>query len=189
MILIISSQDDESTTYVIEWLIMLNRDWLRVNENDVINLNFLGKDIQFVVGENFFLISNIESCWYRRGFLNISWNYLVDDKIIKRVQENEKVKIISFIYYLLKGKKTINNFLNADVNKLIVSSIASKIGIKTTQDYIISSKDELFKLPFITSEYISKPISGDSMMHYGDFCIFNYTTKVDKEKVLMRIKG
>lgn len=184
MILIISTKDDETTTYVIEWLIMQNKNWIRINENDIINLIFVGKDIQFIVGENVFLMSDIESCWYRRGFLNINWNYLLEDKIIKRVQENEKVKIINFIYYLLKGKKTINNFLNSDVNKLIVSSIATKIGIKTTQDYIISSKDELLKLSFTENKYISKPISGDSVMNYGDFCIFNYTTKVDKSVVV-----
>lgn len=183
MILIITSKSDESTTYVIEWLNILNKKWKRINEDDLISIDFLGNDIRFNVDENSFLMSEIKSCWYRRGFLNINWNYFVEDKIIKRVQENEKIKIINFIYYLLKEKTTINNFLNSDVNKLIVSSIAKNIGLKTTKDQIFSSMKELSKLSFEDTQFISKPISGDSIMQYNEFCVFNYTTLIDPEKV------
>lgn len=179
MILIISNSHDESSTQVIEWLENLGKKWFRVNENELIDLEFLGKEIQFKIDNNTFLLSQIDSVWYRRGFLNFNWaNYTIDNNI-DRVLQNEKVKIINFIYFLLKEKKNINNYFNAEVNKLIVSKIANDIGIKVTDDYLFSKKDNLCKTLTKSTKFISKTISGDSMLLYKNFTVLNYTKLIN----------
>ena len=82
MILIISNNYDASATDVIEQLQILNKKWIRINESDILNLQFLGKDLKFNVGELVFNLNDIQSVWYRRGFLNINWNYFIKEKRI-----------------------------------------------------------------------------------------------------------
>ena len=183
MILIITNAQDESTTYVIQWLEFYNKKWHRINESDLIDLDFLGKEIQFTVNEMSFLISEISSVWYRRGFLNFNWEILFQDKSILRVLENEKLKITNFIYYLLNKKKHINTYFKSDLNKLIVTDLAKEIGLNVTDDYLFCNKKELKKLTKIKDCYISKPISGDSIMTYKDFVLFNYTTLIDFDQL------
>lgn len=184
MILIISDKYDQSTTTVIEWLDNLKKKWIRLNEDDVVEIDFLGKEIQLINKEKSVLLSDIQSVWYRRGFLNIKWDTLLNDANIKRVHLNERKKIIDFIYYLLRKKKNVNDLFHSDVNKLIVTDIASSLGLSTTNDYIFSDKDNLLKVTEKSNtKYISKPISGDSMMAYEEFTIFNYTTFIDNDKI------
>lgn len=179
MILIISDSHDQSSTHVIEWLENLGKRWFRVNENEFVDLEFLGKEIQFKINNTVFLLSQIESIWYRRGFLNFNWTEEIIDNNIDRVLKNEKNKIISYIQFLLKEKKSINNYINSDVNKLIVSRIASKLDIKVTDDYLFSKKDILNKTLDKSKKFISKTISGDSMMLYKNFTVFNYTSLIN----------
>ena len=181
MILIISNNYDASTTDVIEQLQILNKKWIRINEDDILNVIFLGKNIKFSVGEVVFYLNDVQSVWYRRGFLNINWDYFIEEKRIQRILETEKNKLINYIYYKLNQNRHINSFFNADVNKLIVSSIAETLNLKVTNDFVFSElhgfqKNELKK-------YISKTISGDDMMSYDNFTVFNYTTIIDFEKI------
>lgn len=183
MILIISDKYDQSTTLVIEWLDSFNKKWIRFNEDDVIEIDFWGKEVKLRNQENSIFLSEIQSVWYRRGFLNIKFEIFSVDSNIKRVHLNERRKLIDFIYYILNKKKSVNDFLNSDVNKLIVTDIAKTLHILTTDDFVFSDKKKLLELTSVSNKYISKPISGDSMMHYPDFTIFNYTSFVNIENI------
>lgn len=63
--------------------------------------------------------------------------------------------------------------------KLIVSKIANNIGIKVTDDYLFSKKDNLYKTLNKSIKFISKTVSGDSMLLYKDFTVLNYTTLIN----------
>lgn len=183
MVLIISNQHDESTTHVVEWLDHYGKEWIRINAEDVIALDFLGDDIRLTSGKASVLISEITSYWYRRGIFTLQWNYPVTDENLKRVQASERSKIVEYVYYLLSKKKNINDILNSDVNKLIVTDMARECGIRTPKDYLFSGKATFARLIKKDRKYISKPISGDSILAYGDFSVFNYTTLVSPNDV------
>lgn len=159
MILIISSYNDYSTTTVIEWLNFFNKKWIRINENDEIHLNFIGNDIVFNVNSLSFKLSEIKSCWYRRGFLN--FRFIINNKI-KQFQDFNTIeasKVEQYIYYKLNSLKNINSYNNREVNKLIVSDIARRLKIKTPIDYLFNSKKELITfMDNDNNEFITKSI-------------------------------
>lgn len=184
MILIISIYNDYSTTAVIEWLNFFNKKWIRINENEEITLNFIGDDIVFNVNNLSFKLSEIKSCWYRRGSLNLK--FIINNKI-KQFQDFNTVeasRVEQFIYYKLNSLRTINNYSNSDVNKLIVSDIARSLEIKTPNDYLVNSKKELNKLIVEKNqEFITKSICGNPVLLFNNFTLFNYTQKINLEKI------
>lgn len=184
MILIISNQNDDSTTKMIDWLEYYSKKWIRINENDVVRLIFFGNDVLFDLSDSKFFLSEISSYWYRRGRLNFNFHNLIikHSSVLTRFQVVELEKITEYIYYLIRQKKTINTFENSDVNKLIVSHEARKLGISTPKDLLFSTKEHLFENTK-EGKYITKPISGDSIQRFDNFSIFNYTTLLDKDKV------
>ena len=71
MILISSDQYDYSTNHVIDWLVFLKREFIRINKNDnyeitfnnsKLVLNFKGRTINF---------DKIEGYFYRRGKISL----------------------------------------------------------------------------------------------------------------------
>jgi ATP-GRASP peptide maturase of grasp-with-spasm system len=180
MVLILSSSHDSSTTSVIEWLENLGLKWIRINSEDKIYLDFLGSEIKFTTNENVsFLMSEIKSFWYRRGFLNIGNFKISDISQFQSFQYIELKKITEFIFFKLQKIKNVNTIENIDVNKLVVSSIARDLGINTPQDYLFTKKKDLACfLVNGNSEYITKSISGDGIQNFDTFSIFNYTKKI-----------
>lgn len=184
MILIISIYNDYSTTTVIEWLNFFNKKWIRINENDQISLDFIGDDIVFNINNLNFKLSEIKSCWYRRGFLN--FKFIINNKIKQFQDFNivEASRVEQYIYYKLNSLRTINNYSNSDVNKLIVSDIARSLEIKTPNDYLVNSKNELTKIMVKDNqEFITKSICGNPVLLFNNFALFNYTQKINLEKI------
>ncbi len=184
MILIISNSNDLSTTTVIEWLNFFNKKWIRVNDENHVQVDFLGSEIEFNVNGFKFKLSEITSCWYRRGFLNIK--FIVNNEV-KQFQDFNTVearKIEQYIYYKLSLLRKINYYSNSNVNKLIVSDIARSLEIKTPNDYLISSKNELKNLMDIDNKkLITKSIWGNPIHRFENFSLFNYTQKVEFGKI------
>jgi ATP-GRASP peptide maturase of grasp-with-spasm system len=184
MILIISNSNDLSTTTVIEWLNFFNKKWIRVNNEDYVGVNFLGSDIEFNVNSSKFKLSEITSCWYRRGFLNLKFIIKNEIKQFQDFNDIEARRIEQYIYYKLSLLRKINYYSNSNVNKLIVSDIARSLEIKTPNDYLISSKNELKKIMVINNQnLITKSIWGNPIHRFENFTLFNYTQKVEFEKI------
>lgn len=184
MILIISINNDYSTTAVIEWLNFFNKKWFRVNDDDIIHLNFLGSDIEFHINNFKFKLNEIESCWYRRGFLNLKFNINNEIKQFHDFNTTEASKIEQYIYYKLNLLKKVNYYSNSEINKLIVSDIARNLEIKTPNDYLVNSKNELKEI--MTNgkqEFITKSIWGNPVHRFNNFTLFNYTQKIELEKI------
>lgn len=182
MILIISTSNDSSTTFVIQWLDRLGKKWLRINDSDVLNLYFLGNDIKIEKNGFSFLLSSVTSCWYRRGYFKFNFGNFSNISSFETLQKAEVKNIIEYIYYILEQKKNINSLQNSNVNKLVVSSIARNLGILTPNDYLFSERNSLLEKTN-TGKFITKPISGDSIQKIEDFLIFNYTTILDTEQI------
>jgi ATP-GRASP peptide maturase of grasp-with-spasm system len=184
MILIISINNDYSTTSVIEWLNFFNKKFIRINDGDEILLSFTGDEIVFNVNNICFNLSEIKSCWYRRGSLNLKFN--INNKIKQFHEFNtfEAIKVEQYIYYILGSLRTINNYSDSNVNKLIISDIARKLKIKTPDDYLINSKKELKKLDNKHIQgFITKSICGNPAIKFNNFTLINFTQKINLEDI------
>ncbi|KIX21862.1 hypothetical protein SY27_04040 [Flavobacterium sp. 316] len=184
MILILSNRFDTSTTIVTEWLDLERIDWIRINEEDPLNIHFLGSDIKFeLINNKSFFLSEIKSYWYRRGLFNLANFKLSSIKQFNSFQQFETKKIIEFIMYKLDCLNKINSFNNSDVNKLIISDKARKVGLITPIDYLISLKDSFKNLESYNNSLITKSVSGDCMQDFQNFTIYNYTKKITLKDV------
>lgn len=183
MILILSNTYDTSTTLVIEWIESIGYDWIRVNEEDKYNIEFLFNDIKFTnkVGDSFFL-SDIKAFWYRRGFFKIKNITLSEFSEFERLQREEVNKIMEFIFYKLSTLDvSINSALNFDVNKLIVLEEAQKVGLQVPKEFIVSNESgfrDILKM-YPNKKFITKTISGDSIYNFNDFLLFNYSKTIN----------
>lgn len=181
MVLIISNTKDTSTYKVIEWLEYYNCKWFRINEEDVVSIQFDVDDMSFLLDGVKLKLSEIKSVWYRRGFIN---NHLF--KRIKLKPNSHPYDINNFlnrehghlkeyIYFLLSKKKSLNLYTRSEVNKLIVVDLASEYGIEVPKSFILDSFDNLLK---IKRKLITKTISGNPTVFYENSLGVLYTTEV-----------
>lgn len=180
MILIITEEADYSSSMVIDWLLYYKIDFIRVNENDQLNVEFLLNDIKIMNDSFSFLLSELKGMWYRRGHLNIKFEK-VGDLIIDNFKKTEFTKLNQYIYYKLSLLPNINIFNNSDVNKLIVNDIAAKFGLTVPYEYILSLGKELHLLHNL-EEYATKSISGSAILDFENHYLIGYTTLLKKEK-------
>jgi ATP-GRASP peptide maturase of grasp-with-spasm system len=178
MLLILTEEADYSSSLVIDWLLYFNVKFIRINENDVLEVEYLLNDIKIKNNNFCFLISDLKCVWYRRGFLNIKVEK-INDSILDNFKNFEFNKLNENLYYKLSLLPNINNYLNSDVNKLIVNDIAKKIGLTVPEEYIINSKSELSKLNNY-EEYSTKSITGSTILNYDNFYYIGYTTLLDR---------
>lgn len=174
MILIITEEADYSSSKVIDWLLYFEIDFIRVNENDILDIEYCSNDIKIKSKSFEFLYSELKGMWYRRGFLNIKFDK-VEDLSINNFRKTEFVKLKEYLYYKLSLLPNINRYTNSDVNKLIVSDIAKKCSLITPEEYILNKKKELLRLND-SHEYATKSITGSTVLDYEDFFIIGYTS-------------
>lgn len=182
MILILSDNNDLSTTQVINWLEVYKIKWLRVNPEDKINLIFIGDDIEFLINSKTYKLTDFTSFWYRRGYFNFDFEN-IKSQVFSKFQKNELKDFTDFIYYKINLLPHLNNIFNSSVNKLIVSDFARKIGIKTPNDYVFSNLENLNKNLNSKEKHITKAISGDSISLFESFIIYNYSSILNKEEI------
>lgn len=183
MILILSDLFDLSTNSVIEWLNFYKKKYFRINAQDNLDIDFIGTDVILKTATSSVKLSEINSFWYRRGYLN----YKGDSTNISQfdnLQEIEINNVLQFIYYKLNKSKHLNSIHNADVNKLIVNDIARELNISTPIDFIFSNFDSLKdKIQNESTQNITKVISGRCTQEFNDFIIFNYTKEIDVNSI------
>lgn len=176
MILIITEEADYSSSLVIDWLLYFKIDFIRVNENDVLDIEYELNDIK-IVGKSFsFFYSELKGMWYRRGFLNIKYEE-TKDLNINNFRKIEYVKLKEYLYYKLSLLPNINKYTNSDVNKLVVNEIAKKCELMLPDEYILNKKNEILKLDD-DYEYATKSITGSTILNYEYVNIIGYTTKI-----------
>ncbi|CCG52201.1 Protein of unknown function [Flavobacterium indicum GPTSA100-9 = DSM 17447] len=182
MLLIITEEADYTTSVVIDWLLFNNIKFIRINQTDELEIYFLKDDIELKAKNYSFLLSEITSYWYRRGSLNIKFNKTTDKKINNFINL-EVSKCLQYLYFKLSKLHHLNLYQNAVVNKLIVSGIAREIGFTTPNDYLINTKEELFKIKGYKN-HISKTITGSTMINLGEYTLVGNTKFLDcKNKI------
>ncbi len=166
MLLILSENQDQSTNFVIDWLLFSNILFSRVNGD----IDFLHCEINIsrhnevtIEIENrekmILLLNQFTSFWYRRN------NYTIVSPIVKTLKRHvafalkkEWLQIQQFIHYYFNDKKKLGSFEKENThNKLISMAKASEAGFDIPLTLITTKKESLLEFLSI-NEGITKAI-------------------------------
>jgi len=190
MILILTQGSDQSTNDVIEWLLRWGKPFLRINETDIvkiksIQINSTFEDICFSLNNNpkLFQISSFKAYWYRRGWLNIEANLILEldffDREVNKYLKEEMSKISSYFYFLInKIPNRIGGFHEQN-NKLINLSIALQSGLQIPFTKIITHKEDIPQELTV----VSKAISNNIDVYREDFSVHTLTALLNPSTI------
>lgn len=200
-ILVLSRQDDGSTSNVIEWLVKYNKPYIRLNtDDDKARLHFLDIDNRELTiskhGETTNLF-NISSLWHRRrGFSlkNVAINFdeldkgiLFDTPDYHKSHINSEYKVLTeyFHYILQQDVPTIGNYVSTDVNKLIVLEIAKKHNVPIPKSYVVTTKEGIRRILANTdaSFVVTKAISQGVYHFTPAYGYYSYTERITEESL------
>lgn len=165
MILIISSQNDTSTSRVIEWLLFNHTPFLRISENDKITIHKLNpsqpNDLQFIIRNRKYKLSDFNSIWYRRSWLKLEFelyyrnsNNNLNNAINRQLNEEQNV-LFDYILKIFK-EKSLNSEFDNKLNKIEVLGLCEKFGIKIPDTLLTTDKNTLIKFKKKHTSIISK---------------------------------
>ncbi|MGJ1419695.1 grasp-with-spasm system ATP-grasp peptide maturase [Sphingobacterium spiritivorum] len=154
MILIISKNNEITTTAVIKWLRALHKPFIRIHEDEVLEIHTSKKRIILKSQRNQFFLDEISAVWYRRG--GIAFNELkYHNKAVDRYMFEVQHWLTDYVIQTLEGKKHINRQSNSHVNKLLVLEKAKEAGLAVPKYFLAEDMEDV-----IAHQTIVKPISG-----------------------------
>lgn len=192
MIVIISSDSDQSTCDVINWLKYYNEDYILITENDKLEIIeiYPSGNYKFKVFDKVFEYFDIKSVWYRRDRLNLKTelinNFSEDNDISNMFKTHslfEKNVITDFINYLFLRKKNINNYLLSSVNKLLVLAKAESVGLKIPDTLVTGCKKQLLEFKRAHKSLITKCLAEGAYFGNNDYWFYAYTEPVTIEMI------
>lgn len=200
-VVIISSEYDQSTTNVVDWLRFYDQKYIILNENTNVELSYLRisnrKAVEFELNiinkiENRITrINNLNICsvWYRRGNFFISYranNPLGSiqtnkdiNKYFDEFNAEQRIELGRFLSkYLSCNYRNLNRIEDNFLNKLEALETARKCGFPIPDSYIYQDKN---KLNF-TSSLITKSLSYPIYFRLDDKSYGALTTLIDSKK-------
>jgi hypothetical protein len=203
MIVIFSTQEDQSTQKVTNWLLYYRQQPVIINElNPIIDIfidvKTKGTDALFFTLQSGQIIAekDIKVVWYRRGLYYLQFPYTpLQQKPAYRPLfyhlKEEYHALTQFLFYRLQHK-TIGDYNQSLPNKLVVLEMARKAGLTIPNTRIISNKKNRFKQPHISkniTEIVNMPYKGKllynrtAMQHaYNDVHFFPSLIQCNIEK-------
>jgi len=187
MILILSNAYEPTTDMVIEWLIYKHKDFIRLNSEDMTqvdlnNLMNLSGKFTWLGGQKIDL-SAVNVVWYRRWY-NYS-NIPPPDgtwvgRQLRQELRNEATEMSNFFFKLLGDRKWLSHpFTTRFHNKLYTLFLARKLGIKVPDTIVATQKSVL--LDFYRDHpggIITKPIADPPVYVDGEGTHFKTFTEV-----------
>lgn len=178
MILIISKNNEITTTAVIKWLRALHKPFIRIHEDEVFEIHTSEKRIILKSQRNQFFLDEISAVWYRRG--GIAFNELkYHNKAVDRYMFEVQHWLTDYVIQTLEGKKHINKQSNSHVNKLLVLEKAKEAGLAVPRYFLAEDMEDV-----IAHQTIVKPISGTPIIddiHENQSGIM-YTSLIEQKK-------
>jgi ATP-GRASP peptide maturase of grasp-with-spasm system len=157
MILILTDEHEATTDLVIDWLVYLKKNFIRISlENNVIvekiyyDENFQLNALLKIKKNNDIIYldtKNISSYWYRRSNININIPKIgYNNKITEQLTDylfSEYGDVQRIIGFILNSKNRINKYSDNDISKIEELTYANKCGLKTP-DFVICSDKKTF---------------------------------------------
>lgn len=204
MIIIFSSQNEISTSAVINWLNYFGKKVIRINCDDD-TYKFLKIDNQGIyfgntIDNNVYNLLDATACWWRRtgiGLRNFTQSKHRNElkiggmDITKFVQGsnnillNESTSLRDYIFSKIYEKCQINigSPYTFSLNKLLVLDIAKKNGLMTPQYVIVSNTNQIFE-SCSNKYFITKAISEGIYESMNNYRFYTYTELYDKEEFI-----
>ena len=167
MVLILSEEKDKSTNEVIRWLDYYGEKWVRINQEDILDVSFTENDIVLSMHDSTVKFSEIRSFWYRRGAF--TFGNIPDDisDHFKKFLNEEHFHIKNYLYYLLHKKRSIGSIQTSVANKLINNDLAKRVNLKVPESYLLSCKSDLERI-LKKHKTITKVIAGNGFVNFDD---------------------
>ncbi|OJJ21768.1 grasp-with-spasm system ATP-grasp peptide maturase [marine bacterium AO1-C] len=195
MIVILTTEDDHSTCEVIDWLIAYNKPYIRVNENDLIDVHWVsgadqGFDFVLKFSDQVIRLSEIKSFWFRRGWLHIGpmpltstsgFSPELNRQILRHLQK-EQIELQDFLGHLLATKHALGHPVQDQVNKMINLWQAQSVGIKIPS-FTITQQAQQVQNALQTQPLITKGIQGVANFEADGEMYGNYTESVDQTAI------
>ncbi|SEO91597.1 RimK-like ATP-grasp domain-containing protein [Mucilaginibacter gossypiicola] len=192
MIVILSfSYYEQGTDPVIDWLLYYKVPFVKICVEDLLTksheynldvntgrLSIAGTDIT----------DKIKVIFFRRFYRYLQFeNKETLGEISRKIfyESNEELNgLTQFLYKIFEEKIWFPRPEVVNVNKLTITYIASKLGIKTPKSAIINNKNDVVKFHNSCSQgIINKPIGRLSYYTFGRYTYNTYTTKYTEEKI------
>lgn len=187
MICILSTEADQSTNEVIDWIAYYNKPFIRINSENLISENKINinisKNIIFLNGQKI-EANNIQSVWYRKWrFPNNLINFIKNDNEYAKALEMEFNEISTFLFQYLKNSYWLNHPDDKKINKLYQMMVAESVGLNIPKSYLINNKNSLFDIYHYNRELVTKPLLANVTKINGDEIKCSYTRELDKELI------
>lgn len=153
MIIIFSINQEVTTTEVTRWLTLMNKKFIRINENEVFDIKIYQKRIFLESQKNSFFLDEVSSVWYRRGGLKFKdWRYI--NKAIDLYMDETQHWLQDYVMSVLESKTHINKQSTKNVNKLIVLDKARECGLDVPKYFLAENTNDV-----VLNETIVKSIT------------------------------
>ncbi|KMQ58480.1 alpha-L-glutamate ligase [Chryseobacterium angstadtii] len=174
MILILSQNNEITTTEVIKYLIQMKKKFLRIHEDEVFEIKTQNKRILLESNRNIFFLDDIKSVWYRRGGLSFK-RLKYDNRSIHLNMIETQYWLEDYVRKTLESKRNINKESNSDINKLIVLDKAKDIGFDVPEYFLAENTDDVE-----IEKTIIKTLNGNVMLNEikKNFGGFMYTSVI-----------
>jgi ATP-GRASP peptide maturase of grasp-with-spasm system len=153
MVLIFSINQELTTTEVTRWLTLMDKKFIRINEDEVFDIRIYHKKIFLESQKNSFSLDEICSVWYRRGGLKFK-NLRYANKAIDLHMDETQHWLQDYVMSVLESKKHISKQSTKNVNKLIVLDRAKECGLDVPKYFLAENTNDV-----VLNETIIKSIT------------------------------
>lgn len=186
MILILSTDEDNDTQRVIDWLHFKNAHFFRLNDQDLMSgriqfyLNNSDNEMFISTRKNDWISSKEINCvWLRKfGFLRDYHEIFPDGGQFMNYMYSEFSNLRSLLYNSLKNKKWLFKPINFP-RKLEILQIAQEIGLKIPRSIVTSNKTVLERFFKNKESLINKSMGEGKSIKFKEKQYAFYTTKID----------
>lgn len=194
MILIVSKNNEITTTEIIKWLLCLNKKFLRIDEDEFFEIKMVNHRIMLQSDKSNFFLDDITSVWYRRGSIKFK-RFQYNNEAVQIHMNEAQYWLEQYILHILESKIHINKQSKSHVNKLLVLEAAKNNGLDVPKYFLSNNTDgvELGKtiVKSITGNVILQNIeeNKDGIMYTAvvdeenesDFFISFFQEKIEKD--------
>ncbi len=177
MILIISYNQEITTTEVMRWLKQMNKKFIRVYEHEEFDIKIIDKKILLKSERNQFYLDDITSVWYRRGELKLK-KLRYKNPSINQFMHETQYWLEDFIHQSLASKRHINQQNNSAVNKLWVLQKAVEKGLQIPNYFLAENMKDV-----VINKTITKTITQGVYIEniFEKTNAFSYTAVINEQ--------
>lgn len=211
--LIISEETDKSCDLVCSWLQKWRHPYVRENSENFLNPEVVVREfdedtsVLIKTRGRFVELNDIQTVWFRRGYLYIRLSYYGDEiseevsKELNKHIENESSTLTNYIYAILSSKTKINHPDRYNYNKLNALHEAARLGLRipktlvsgdgnVIQDFIRDSGTCITKsiqdISSITVDGVNYSIGKITQVKAADITGINYWYSLFQEEIPKR---